>query len=165
MKGDGIIKGDLPITFYHTSKPMSTYQMEQHPQDLTQELDEARKIQTGMLPQSVPEISGFQIAAYSMPAMAVGGDFYDFIPLGDDRLGVVIGDAVGHGFPAALLMTMTLTDFRSLAPRYVFPAEVLNSVNSRLIRSMRTKKLVTSIYAVLDLTIKRLMCAMAGMQP
>jgi len=144
---------------------MSTYQMEQHPQDLTQELDEARKIQMGMLPQSVPEISGFQIAAYSMPAMAVGGDFYDFIPLGDDRLGVVIGDAVGHGIAAALLMTMTLTDFRSLAPRYVFPAEVLNNVNSRLIRSMRTKGFVTSIYAVLDLTIKRLVCAMAGMQP
>jgi len=144
---------------------MSTYQMEQHPQDLTQELNEARKIQMGMLPQSVPEISGFQIAAYSMPATAVGGDFYDFIPLGDGRLGVVIGDAVGHGFPAALLMTMTLTDFRSLAPRHVSPAEVLNSVNSRLVQSMRTKKSVTSIYAVLDLTVKRLMCAMAGMQP
>jgi sigma-B regulation protein RsbU (phosphoserine phosphatase) len=115
---------------------MSTYQMEQHPQDLTQELNEARKIQMGMLPQSVPEISGFRIVAYSIPAMVVGGNFYDFIPLGEDRLGVVnklgvvIGDAEGNGFPAALLMTMTLTDFRSLAPRHVFPAEVLNSVNS-----------------------------------
>ena len=62
--------------------------------DLTQELIEARKMQMGMLPQSVPEIAGFQIAAHSSPAVAVGGDFYDFIRLGDDKLGIVIGDAV-----------------------------------------------------------------------
>ena len=139
---------------------MSIYQ-----KDFTEELNEARKIQMGMLPQSLPVISGFQTAACCIPATAVGGDFYDFITLGDDKLGIVVGDAVGHGFPAALLMTMTLTDFRALAPRYMFPAEVLNSVNNRLIQSMRTKKLVTSIYAVLDTTSKRLMCAMAGMQP
>ncbi len=144
---------------------MSAYQTVPLSDDFTRELDEARKIQMGMLPQTVPEISGFQIAAHSTPAVAVGGDFYDFISLGDDKTGVVIGDAVGHGIAAALLMTMTLTDFRSLAPRYASCAEVLNSVNRRLTRSMRTRAFVTSIYAVLDRANNRLTCAMAGMQP
>ena len=133
--------------------------------DFTQELNEARKIQMGMLPQAVPEIPGFQIAAYSNPAVAVGGDFYDFIPLPDDKLGLVIGDAVGHGIAAALLMTMTLTDFRSLAQRETSASGVLNSVNRRLTQSMRTLSFVTSIYAVLDYANNRLTCAMAGMQP
>ncbi len=60
---------------------MNEYEAEQHPEDFRQELNEARKIQMGMLPQSVPEIPGFQIAAHSRPAVAVSGDFYDFIPL------------------------------------------------------------------------------------
>ena len=133
--------------------------------DLTQELNEARKIQMSMLPQAVPNIPGFQLAAYSNPAVAVGGDFYDFIPLENKKLGLVIGDAVGHGIAAALLMTMTLTDFRSLAYRDTSAAAVLNGVNRRLAQSMRTLAFVTSIYTVLDLTNNRLTCAMAGMQP
>jgi len=144
---------------------MNESQMSGNAEDLIQELMEARKIQIGMLPQDVPEIAGFQIAAYSAPAIAVGGDFYDFMPLGQDKMGIVIGDAVGHGIAAALLMTMTLTDFRSMASRYQVPAEVLNAVNRRLTQSMRNRAFVTSIYAFLDRASNRLSCAMAGMQP
>lgn len=149
---------------------MKGYQDAQYSEDFMEELNEARKIQMGMLPQAVPEIPGFQISAHSAPAVAVGGDFYDFIPLGGDKglpdkQGIVVGDAVGHGIAAALLMTMTLTDFRSLARRETSPAAVLNGVNRRLIQSMRTRAFVTSIYAVLDTTSNRLTCAMAGMQP
>ena len=129
---------------------MNGHQTAQNPEYLTQELIEARKMQMGMLPQSAPDISGFQIAAHSSPAVAVGGDFYDFIQLGDDKLGVMIGDAVGHGMAAALLMSMTLADFRSMAPRYASPAEVLNGVNHRLMQIMPTRTSVSSIYAVLD---------------
>lgn len=149
---------------------MERYQDAQYSEDFIEELNEARKIQMGMLPQAVPEIPGFQISAHSAPAVAVGGDFYDFIPLGGDKglpdkQGIVVGDAVGHGIAAALLMTMTLTDFRLLAPRETSPAAVLSGVNRRLIQSMRTRASVTSIYAVLDTTSNRLTCAMAGMQP
>jgi tetratricopeptide (TPR) repeat protein len=144
---------------------MKAYQSAQNPEELAQELEEARKIQMGMLPQSVPELPGFQIAAHSSPAVAVGGDFYDFIKLGDDKLGIVVGDAVGHGIAAALLMAMTLTDFRYMASRYPSPSEVLNGVNRRLTGSMKPGTLVSSIYAVLDREADRLLCAMAGMQP
>ena len=61
---------------------MDEYQVEEHSENFIQELIEARKIQMGMLPQSVPQVPGFQIAAHSSPAVAVGGDFYDFIGLG-----------------------------------------------------------------------------------
>lgn len=81
---------------------MNKHQSDQYSEELAQELEEARKIQMGMLPQSVPELPGFQIAAHSSPAVAVGGDFYDFIKLGDDKLGIVVGDAVGDGAVAGL---------------------------------------------------------------
>lgn len=130
-----------------------------------EELSEARKIQLGMLPDSVPEIPGFQIAAHSSPAVAVSGDFYDFIQLGDGKLGVVIGDAVGHGIAASLLMTMTLTNFRSLAHRNISAADMLNGVNRRLVQSMKMPTFVTCIYFVLDTTSNSFTCATAGMQP
>jgi len=144
---------------------MDERQAAQHPEDFVQELHEARKIQLGMLPQSAPEIPGFQIAAHSTPAVAVSGDFYDFIPLSDDKVGIVIGDAVGHGIAAALLMTMTLTNFRSLAPRDISAADVFNGVNLRLTQGMKMRTFITCIYAVLDPATSRLTCAMAGMQP
>ncbi len=86
--------GNQSIVYIDRSISMSGSQITWSSGDLTQELIEARKMQMGMLPQSVPEIAGFQIAAHSSPAVAVGGDFYDFIRLGDDKLGIVIGDAV-----------------------------------------------------------------------
>jgi len=133
--------------------------------NLMQDLGEARRIQMSMLPQTVPQFQGFEMAAHCTPAAAVGGDFYDFIQLGQDRLGVVVGDAVGHGIAAALLMTMTLTDFRSIALREASAAAVLNSVNRRLTQGMRSRVFVTSVYAVLDRANHRLTCAMGGQQP
>ena len=130
-----------------------------------QELEEARKVQMGMLPQMVPEAPGFQIAAHCAPAVAVGGDFYDFIPIAGGKLGVVIGDAVGHGIASALLMSMTLTNFRFLAHDGAPVATVLNGVNQSLTQGMPARTAVTSIYTMLDGGSNHLNCAMAGMQP
>ena len=133
--------------------------------DLMQDLAEARKIQMSMLPQFVPQLSGFQVAAYSLPAIAVGGDFYDFIGLNNYSTGIVIGDAIGHGIAAALLMSMVLTEFRWQARREMSASLVLNNVNFRLSRDMRTKALVSSIYTTIDHEHSRMTCAMAGMRP
>jgi len=129
------------------------------------ELAEARKIQQGMLPRSRPQIPGIQIATHFAPALAVGGDFFDFISLGQDRWGVVIGDAVGHGIGAALLMTMTLTDFRSIAPRESEAGAILSAINRRLAQRLGARTFVASTYVVLDAVSQRLSCAMGGMQP
>jgi tetratricopeptide (TPR) repeat protein len=133
--------------------------------DLMQDLLEARKIQMSMLPQSVPQLSGFQVAAYSLPAIAVGGDFYDFIGLNNYSTGIVIGDAMGHGIAAALLMSMALTEFRWQARREMSASLVLNNVNFRLSRNMRTRALVSSVYTTIDHEHSRMTCAMAGMRP
>lgn len=134
-------------------------------EEVLQELEEARKVQMGMLPQRVPEVQGFQIAAHCAPAVTVGGDFYDFISLPDNKQGIMIGDAVGHGIASALLMAMTLTDFRFLAHHEPSAAAVLNGLNYRLTQIAPTQTAVTAAYAVLDSSGKRLSCAMAGMQP
>jgi serine phosphatase RsbU (regulator of sigma subunit) len=72
--------------------------------ELKRDLEIARDIQTSLLPRNVPEIPGFSFFGGSIPARVVGGDFYDFIPFEDDRVGVVIGDVSGKSVPASLLM-------------------------------------------------------------
>ena len=76
------------------------------------ELDTAATIQRSLLPKNVPSFPGWDIAGRSQPAEAVGGDFYDFIPLGEDLLGIAIGDASGHGLAAALLVRDVLMGIR-----------------------------------------------------
>ncbi len=73
-----------------------------------QELRIARIIQQTLLPQELPQLNGWQFGAYYQPARAVGGDFYDFIPFEDGRLGLVIGDVTDKGVPAALVMATTV---------------------------------------------------------
>src|SRR5215212_10491603 len=82
---------------------------------IEQELQVARQIQRSLLPEAVPELHGWQFATYYKPAREVGGDFYDFIELGDGRLGLVVGDATGHGVPAALVMSTTCGMLRAVA--------------------------------------------------
>jgi serine phosphatase RsbU (regulator of sigma subunit) len=74
---------------------------------IEQELRVARRIQQALLPKATPELDGWQLAAYYRPAREVGGDFYDFFELADRLLGIVVGDATGHGMPAALVMATT----------------------------------------------------------
>src|SRR5215213_4775006 len=87
----------------------------QERQRIEQELHVARVIQQTLLPKSVPELEGYQIAAYYQPAREVGGDFYDFFELGDGHLGLVVGDASGKGMPAALVMASTRSVLRTVA--------------------------------------------------
>jgi serine phosphatase RsbU (regulator of sigma subunit) len=73
----------------------------------------------------VPELEGYQIAAYYQPAREVGGDFYDFLELPQGRLGLIVGDATGHGMPAALVMATTRGMLRAGAQTSDSPSEVL----------------------------------------
>jgi len=82
------------------------------------ELRLAGQIQRGFLPLAIPAVAGFDLAGVSYPAAAAGGDYFDFIPLGDDTLGLVIGDVSGHGFASALLMAETHAYLRALALSY-----------------------------------------------
>jgi len=129
---------------------------------VAQELKVAALIQQTLLPQSLPEIHGWQIAAYYRPARAVGGDFYDFRALPDGRLAIVIGDVTDKGVPAALVMATTRTLLRAAAERLVSPGAVLERVNDLLHPDIPARMFVTCLYAVLDPATGHLRYANAG---
>ena len=99
---------------------------------IEQELRKAQLIHRSLLPEALPRLSGWRLATYYQPAREVGGDFYDFIPFEDGRLGLLIGDATGKGIPAALVMTTTSTMLRAAAQATASPGEVLARVNDLL---------------------------------
>ena len=114
------------------------------------ELRVARTIQQTLLPKEVPAIVGWEIAAHWQPAREVSGDFYDFLPFDDGRLGVIIADVTDKGVPAALVMATTRTLLRAAAERLVAPGDVLARANDVLCPDIPPKMFVTCLYAVLD---------------
>ena len=126
------------------------------------ELRLAQRIQQMLLPKGVPALAGWQVAASYLPARAVGGDFYDFLALPGDRLGLVIGDATDKGMPAALVMATTRSTLRATASRLVSPGQSLERVNELLCPEIPPNTFVTCLYAVLDPTSGRLQYANAG---
>src|SRR3954471_11112806 len=105
-------------------------------QRFEQELEVARLIQQNFLPKELPDLPGWQVAAYYRPAREVGGDFYDVIPLPDGRVAFVVGDFTDKGVPAALVMSATRSVLRASAQRLVEPCIVLERVNDHLCPDM-----------------------------
>lgn len=126
------------------------------------EVQEARVIQQALLPKSSPYIPGFTISGLSIPALAVGGDWYDFIPFSDGRWGIVLADVSGKGTAAALLMSATRGMLRSLVEAHCSPAEVLTKLNCLMTDDFPAGKFVTMVYAVLDPKSRTLTFANAG---
>jgi serine phosphatase RsbU (regulator of sigma subunit)/anti-sigma regulatory factor (Ser/Thr protein kinase) len=131
-------------------------------QRFEQELEVARLIQQNFLPKQLPELPGWQVAAYYRPAREVGGDFYDVIPLPGDRVGFVVGDVTDKGVPAALVMAATRSVLRASAQRLVDPGAVLEAVNEHLVPDMPEKMFVTCLYGVLEPATGRFVFANAG---
>jgi sigma-B regulation protein RsbU (phosphoserine phosphatase) len=129
---------------------------------MDRDAQEARAIQQALLPKSSPYIPGFAISGLSVPARAVGGDWYDFIPFPDGRWGIVLADVSGKGTAAALLMSATRGMLRSLAEACCSPGEVLTRLNSLLVDDFPAGKFVTMVYAVLDPASRTVVFANAG---
>jgi|SRR6202166_2914820 phosphoserine phosphatase RsbU/P len=129
---------------------------------MSRDAQEARAMQQALLPKSSPYIPGFVISGLSVPAGAVGGDWYDFIPFPDGRLGVVLADVSGKGMAAALLMSATRGMLRSLAEACCTPSEVLTRLNCLLVGDFPAGKFVTLVYAVLDPANRSVLFANAG---
>jgi len=117
---------------------------------LQEEMKLAYRIQMDLLPGENPMVKGYDIAGRSIPAKAVGGDYYDFIPAGDARLAFCLGDVVGKGMPAALLMANTQATLRGQVENQLSPAGVMKKANSLLYRSTDDGKFVTLFLAYLD---------------
>ena len=127
-----------------------------------QELRVARGIQQALLPKEVPTLEGWEVTSYYQPAKEVGGDFYDFFELHDGRLGLVVGDATGHGIPAALVMAAARSMLRAVAQASASPGDVLSRANDPLVMDIPPNMFVTCLYAVLDPESGHLVYANAG---
>jgi len=129
---------------------------------MSRDAHEARIMQQALLPKSSPYIPGFVISGLTVPAGAVGGDWYDFIPFPDGRWGLVLADVSGKGTAAALLMSATRGMLRSLAEACSTPGEVLTKLNGLLVEDFPAGKFVTLVYAVLDPATRTVTFANAG---
>lgn len=129
---------------------------------LQHELRVARRIQRQLLPANTPDVPGWHVAAHWEPAGDVSGDFYDFLPLRDGRLGIILGDVSGKGIPAALVMATTRAVIRAVATELDLPEAILSRVNDILAPDMTPGAFVTCALAVIDLAGGRLRLANAG---
>jgi sigma-B regulation protein RsbU (phosphoserine phosphatase) len=132
---------------------------------LEREFQLAREIQRAFLPHEIPSLQGWELNTRWRTAREVGGDFYDFIHLSGDRLGVVIADVADKGMPAALFMTLMRTLVRATAAEINSPAEVLQRVNDVLLPDAQQGMFVTIFYGVLSTHSGELVYANAGHNP
>ena len=117
---------------------------------LEQELRTAHRIQQSILPGELPRLPGYDFGALIMPARSVGGDLYDFIPLGRGRMGIAVGDVSDKGVPAAIFMALTRSLLRAEATRVASPRRALERVNQLLLDMNDEGMFVTLLYGILD---------------
>ena len=129
---------------------------------MEEELAIARDLQTSMLPAACPEIEGFKIAALSIPAREVGGDFFDFIEMGKDRLGFVIGDVTGKSVSGALVMSSSRSVFRMLSEEELTVGDIMIRANLRIKKDIKSGMFVALLYAVLNPEKKTISLCSAG---
>ena len=127
-----------------------------------EELRLARSIQDRLLPKHMPALEGYEVAGCTIPAQSVGGDYFDFIPMGREHLALCLGDVSGKGMPAALLMAYLQAAIRGQTLQSVSPAECLSRSNRLLFHSTDTDRFATCFYGVLDSRRHHLSYANAG---
>lgn len=130
-----------------------------------QEIAEARAIQQGLLPKEIAQLPGYEIACAWQSALTVGGDYYDILSFGDERLGLCIADVAGKGLPAAFLMANLQAAVRGLASPALSPDALCARLNALLCRNTPEDRFITLFYAQLDGASRRLRYASAGHNP
>lgn len=138
------------------------YESEQALLRMKEELRLASKIQNDLLPKTFPEIPGYDIAGRSVPAQMVGGDYFDFIPIGDHRLAVCLGDVSGKGLPASLLMANLQATLRGQTMLNDTAKDCVQRSNKLLYLSTSTEKFVTLFYGIIDVRAHSLCFSNAG---
>lgn len=149
------------ISIHHAT----LYQTLAEKERLDKELQLANQVQHLLLPAQFPKISGFDIAGISKSALKIGGDYYDFFPIGESLYGIAIADVSGKGIPAALIMTMARSILRSKAPGNISPRQVLAELNRLLFPDLQQEMFISLSYLVLDERSKKISFTRAGHEP
>ncbi len=134
-------------------------------QRLETQLEVARQVQLELLPPRDPQLEGFDISAYNFPTEEVSGDYYDWVRVYDDQIGVVIADVAGKGVPAALLMAFLRASLRAASHIGYAPHISMSKVNYLLWESIERNQFVTAFYGILDATNRTLAYSNAGHNP
>src|SRR5579864_362685 len=134
-------------------------------QQQEQELDKAREIQEGLLPKKIPQVRGLEVAGAWQPARVVGGDYFDVLKFSESKIGVCIGDVVGKGISAALLMANLQASFRAFASESMSPGTLCEKLNEVFSSNLARDKFVTFCYCTIDAEDHRLTYASAGHCP
>jgi sigma-B regulation protein RsbU (phosphoserine phosphatase) len=129
---------------------------------LDHDLQIAREIQKILLPSDAPELSGFEISGLNLPARTLSGDYFDYLPVDDDHLGIVIADVSGKGVPASLIMAMCRSAVRSQSPGHLSPAAVLRGVNRQLYPDMKEDMFISMAYVIVNRHTGEALLARAG---
>jgi len=132
---------------------------------LRKELEIAAKVQLSLLPKDEPQINGYDISAISIPAIEAGGDYFDFVKLSGNKIGIAIGDVSGKGIGAAIYMTLTKGILQAHAEEDTSPKNVLAKVNRLLYKSIEKNTFVSMFYAILDYKNHKIVYARAGHTP
>lgn len=129
------------------------------------QLEIARQVQLQLLPESDPDVEHFDISAYVFPTEEVSGDYYDWVTIFEDQIGIVVADAVGKGIPAALLMSFLRASLRAGVQVGYAPHIALSKVNNLLWDSVEDHQFITAIYGILDTTNRTFVFSNAGHNP
>jgi sigma-B regulation protein RsbU (phosphoserine phosphatase) len=134
-------------------------------EQLEKQVQMAASVQQRMIPSEPPKVPGIDLSAAYVPCYTLGGDFYDFIPLPDDNIGLVVADVSGKGVPASLIMASVRAALRATVDNVYYLYEVMRRVNQMLFRDTKPEEFVTLFYGVLDARNRRLTYCNAGHPP
>jgi serine phosphatase RsbU (regulator of sigma subunit)/pSer/pThr/pTyr-binding forkhead associated (FHA) protein len=133
--------------------------------ELERDLQLAREVQAGLLPDEPPNVPNYTFLHYYQPASHVGGDYFDYVELPDGRLAVVVADVVGHGVAAALLMVKVAAELRFSLATHREPSQALTHLNERYSRLRIDRRMVTLVMCVLDAEKHEVTIVSAGHMP
>ncbi len=139
-------------------------EVQQQKNQLEHELETVSKVQRNLLPKKLPAIEGLQLAAFYETSRYAGGDYYDVVKIGADKVGIMVADAEGHSTPAAVLMAMTCALFRSQKHLWDDPGGMLETLNRHLCK-VAEPSFVTGLYMTVDIARRQVRVARAGHPP
>jgi len=129
------------------------------------DLNVARNIQMSLLPKNIPQVAGYNIAAFNRPALAIGGDYYDVIEVDESHIGLAIADVSGKGIPGAILMSSCRSVLRAQAKNNLDPAAVLREINRAMSSDIAHEMFISMLYMILNTDTGNLSICRAGHEP
>jgi serine phosphatase RsbU (regulator of sigma subunit) len=158
--------GLLAMAFNDMTRSLQAARELEHEAERVQgEINTTREIQAHLLPAKIPQLPGFDIYQAYSSAKEVGGDYFDYIPVDRENLGIVVADVSGKGLPGAMVMAQTRAVLRMIATGNTSASATLSQVNTVIARDIKRGMFVTMIYGILNVRQKTLTVASAGHNP